>query len=185
MKQKFPGKKMVNLVEKAECQGTTYSIGMMLVYDSTDELPDFAEILQTVVVCDSLIFVVKLHTSWYCEHLRSFKLESTSTLKVLQHSQLKDVYPLVTYSVGGDRMVSLKHHISFDSKVKPNFVLPEHLLYYLNIYTLLFFYPSAYPALKRCLVLLLSCASSSRRPKFTKCTFQMESQPQWKNCFRQ
>lgn len=99
------------MTNKAEFQGTSYGIGMMLVYGSTGGLPDFAEILQIIVVCESLIFVVKLQSAWYCEHVRCFKLEPTSTVKVIEQSQLTDINPLATYAMEGDRMVSLKHHI--------------------------------------------------------------------------
>ena len=77
----------------------------------TAGLPDFAEILQIIVVHDTLVFVVKLQSAWYSEHFRCFKLESTRVVKVIEQSQLTDTYPLATYAVEGDRMVSLKHHI--------------------------------------------------------------------------
>ncbi len=109
--QKFPGETVVHLTKRVDFQGTSYGIGMMLVYGSTGGLPEFAEILQIIIVRGSLVFVVKLQSAWYCEHLRCFKLESTSLVKVLEQPQLTDTYPLATYSVEGNRMVSLKHHI--------------------------------------------------------------------------
>lgn len=60
---KFPEETVVHLTNKADFQGTSYSIGMMLVYGSTGGLPDFAEILQMVIVRDSLVFVVKLQSA--------------------------------------------------------------------------------------------------------------------------
>lgn len=109
--QKFPKDTFVNLTKTAEFQGTSYAVGMMLVYGSISGLPDFAEILQIVVVQDHLVFVVKLQSAWYCEHFRCFKLESTGIVKVIEQSQLDDTYPLSAYAVQGDRMVSLKHYI--------------------------------------------------------------------------
>ncbi|KAF3841505.1 hypothetical protein F7725_007367, partial [Dissostichus mawsoni] len=108
---KCPEERAVHLTNKVEYQGTSYGIGMMLVYGSTGGLPDFAEILQIIIVRDSLVFVVKLQCAWYCERVRCFKLESTSTVKVIEQSQLTDIYPLATYAVEGNRMLSLKHHI--------------------------------------------------------------------------
>ncbi|XP_049330682.1 uncharacterized protein LOC111195788 isoform X1 [Astyanax mexicanus] len=109
--QKFPEEAAVHFTSKVEFQGTSYGIGMMLVYRSTGGLPDFAEILQIIVVQDSLVFVVKLHSAWYFEHFRCFKLESTSIVKVIDQSELADTHPLAAYAVEGNRMVSLKHHI--------------------------------------------------------------------------
>lgn len=83
----------------------------MLMFGSTGGLPDFAEILQIIIVRDSLAFVLKLQSAWYSVHFRCFKLESTSIVKVIEQSRLTDVYPLATYAVEGVRMVSLKHHI--------------------------------------------------------------------------
>lgn len=111
LSQKCPEETVVHLTNKAEFQGTSYGIGMMLVYGSTCGLPDFAEILQIIIVRDNLVFVVKLQSAWYYEHFRCFKLESTSIVKVIEQSQLTDIYPLAAYAMEGDRMVSLKHHI--------------------------------------------------------------------------
>lgn len=102
LSQKLPEETVVHLTNQAEFQGTSYSIGMMLVYGSTGGLPDFAEILQMIVVRDSLVFTVKLQSAWYYEHFRCFKLESTSIVKVIEQSQLTDIYPLSTYAMEGD-----------------------------------------------------------------------------------
>lgn len=111
LSQKFPTETIVHLTKTAECQGTSYATGMILVYGTTGGLPDFAEIVQIIVVHDCLVFVVKLQSAWYCEHFRCFKLESTGIVKVIEQSQLTDTYPLSAYTVDGDRMVSLKHCI--------------------------------------------------------------------------
>lgn len=50
-------------------------------------------------------------SGWYCEHIRSFKVEPTGETEVLQHSELKDTYPLAAYNTADGRMVSLKHFI--------------------------------------------------------------------------
>lgn len=109
--QKFPKEAAVHLANKVDFFGTNYCVGMMLPFGSTGGLPDFAEILQMIIVRDSLFFVVKLQSAWYNEHLRSFKLESTGNIQILEQPQMTDVYPLAAYTVAGERMVSLKHHI--------------------------------------------------------------------------
>ncbi len=40
--QKFPKETVVNLTKTAEFQGTSYAVGMMLVYGSTSGLPDLS-----------------------------------------------------------------------------------------------------------------------------------------------
>lgn len=89
--QKFPEETVVHLTDKVDFQGTSYGIGMMLVYGSTGGLPNFAELLQIIIVHDSLVFTVKLQSIWYCEHFRCFKLESTSIVRVTEQSQLTDI----------------------------------------------------------------------------------------------
>lgn len=115
MLKEFPAEKVVHLASKAEYHGTFYSAGMMLAYGSTIGFPDFAEIVQIIVVQSSLAFVVKLQTAWYFEHFRGFMLEPTGIVRVVKHSELIDTYPLVAYVVDGKRMVSLKHHISLSN----------------------------------------------------------------------
>lgn len=58
---------IVQLTNKAGFQGISYSFSMLLVYGSTDGLPDFAEILQIIVcldqgsgTCGSLGFTLRL-----------------------------------------------------------------------------------------------------------------------------
>lgn len=111
--KKFPGVVVVNMTNKVNILGTDYNIGM-LPFGSTGGLPDFGEILQIIIVHDTPVFVLKLMSGWYHEHLRSFKVESTGQLEVLQHSELKDSYPLAAYNTAHGRMVSLKHFICTD-----------------------------------------------------------------------
>lgn len=49
LSQKFPEETFVHLTNQAEFQGTSYSIGMILVYGSNGGLPDFAEILPIIM----------------------------------------------------------------------------------------------------------------------------------------
>lgn len=102
------GETVIHLTNKVEFQATSYCIGMMFVYGSTGGLPDIAETQQIIIVCESLVFVVKLQSAWFCERFRCLKLESTSIVKVIKLWQLTDLYPLATYSMEGNQMGSLK-----------------------------------------------------------------------------
>jgi hypothetical protein len=109
--RKSPGVVVVNKKDKVNISGTDYSVGMLLPFGSTGGLPDFGEILQIIIVHERPVFVLKLLSGWYHEHLRSFKVEPTGELEVLQHSEMKDSYPLAAYNTAHGRMVSLKHFI--------------------------------------------------------------------------
>ena len=94
----------MNKKDKVNISGTDYSVGMLLPFGSTG-LPDFGEILQLIIVHKSPVFALKLLSRWYHVHLRSFKLEPTGELEVLQHSEMKDSYPLAACNTAHGRMV--------------------------------------------------------------------------------
>ena len=104
---KFPGVVVVNKKDKVNISGTDYSVGMLLPFGSTGGLPDFGEVglLQLIIVHESPVFALKLLSRWYHVHLRSFKLEPTGELEVLQHSEMKDSYPLAACNTAHGRMV--------------------------------------------------------------------------------
>ena len=104
--RKFPGEEFVNMTNKATILGTDYNIGMMLPIGSTGGLPDFGEIRQIIMVHETPVFVLKLLSGWYCEHLRSFKVEPTGETKIRKHSELKETYPLAAYNTADGCMVS-------------------------------------------------------------------------------
>lgn len=91
--------------------GTNYAAGMLVCCGSTAGLPDFAEVMQIMVVHDKLAFVVKLQNAWYNEYLRNYEVENTSNLQLTEQKALADFLPLVVYSVEGRRLVTLKHYI--------------------------------------------------------------------------
>ncbi|KAJ4938637.1 hypothetical protein JOQ06_003247 [Pogonophryne albipinna] len=91
--------------------GTRYTVGMILCYGSTGGLTDFVEIIQIAILDNCVHFIVKLLAAWYEEHLRSFQLEDTGEMALLDQQTLGDVIPLAAYSVGGKRLVTLKRHI--------------------------------------------------------------------------
>ncbi|KAF3837729.1 hypothetical protein F7725_009497 [Dissostichus mawsoni] len=77
--------------------GTKYAIGMILANGSTGGLTDFGELIQIVVVKGTLVFIVKCLSAWSVEHLRSYVLEKTRTVKVLEPAELSDMFPLTPY----------------------------------------------------------------------------------------
>ena len=109
--RKFPSALVVNMTNKVTIFGTDYCVGMLLPFGSTGGLSDFGEILQIIIVHESPVFVLKLLSGWYHEHLRSFKVEPTAKIVVIQHAEMKDAYPLAAYNTADGQMVSLKHFI--------------------------------------------------------------------------
>lgn len=109
---KYPNVTMVHVSIKVTFSGTSYAPGMLLCHGSTAGLPDFAEVSQIILVLDSIFFVVKLLNAWYNEHLRSYELDYTGNIQVIEPKELLDFYPLAMYTVAGRRVVTLKHHIT-------------------------------------------------------------------------
>lgn len=60
-------------------------------YGLIGRLPDFAEILQVIIVEDRPLFVVKMQNAWYHEHLQSFEVEYAGNIEILEHSQHTDL----------------------------------------------------------------------------------------------
>ncbi|KAK6479283.1 hypothetical protein HHUSO_G19991 [Huso huso] len=111
VQRKFPDETCVHLANTVSSYGTDYLVGMILAHGSTGGLPDFVELLLMIIVHGKLAFVVKCQNAWYNEHLRGFELDSTGNVQVLEQQELSDIYPLAAYTVGQNRMVTLKRHI--------------------------------------------------------------------------
>lgn len=84
---------------------------MVVVHGSACGLPEFAEVIQMVVVEKNLSFIVKQLGAWYREHFRAFELCPTPQVSLIQFGALVDQYPLADYRIGGRRMVTLKRFI--------------------------------------------------------------------------
>lgn len=84
---------------------------MILGHGSTGGLPDFVELIQIAVVNGKVGFIVKCLNAWYIEHLGSYELENTRSVKVTEPSELSDVFPMAAYNVAGKRIVTLKCNI--------------------------------------------------------------------------
>lgn len=113
LRQKYPDITQVHLTKNVTTRGINYRNGMMVACDSTAGMCEFAEILQMCVVGDELSFIVRLYFAWYQDHFRAFQLTLSPDRKValIQLEELRDCYPLVAYTVGSRRMVTLKRHI--------------------------------------------------------------------------
>lgn len=110
VREKSPLLSSVQLANTITYHGTKYTVGMILSYGSSGGLPDFAEIVQIAILDNCAHFIVKLLAAWYEEHLRSFQLEDSGKITLLDQLSLSDVYPLAAYSVSGKRLVTLKRH---------------------------------------------------------------------------
>lgn len=113
LRQKYPDISQVNLTKNVTTRGINYRNGMILTCDSTAGMPEFAEILQICIVREELSFIVHLYFAWYQEHSRAFQLTLSPgrEIALVQLEELTDCYPLVAYTVGSRRMVTLKRHI--------------------------------------------------------------------------
>lgn len=111
VENKFPGESNVQIANTVSYSGTSYTTGMILAHGSTGGLPDFVELIQMVVINGKVGFIVKCLNAWYSEHFRSFELENTRSVKVIESCDLSDIIPLAAYTVAGKRMVTLKHYI--------------------------------------------------------------------------
>lgn len=61
-----------------------YATGMLVCFSSTAGLRDFAEVLQIMLIHEKLTFVVRLQNTWYNKHLRSYELENTGNVQLLE-----------------------------------------------------------------------------------------------------
>lgn len=107
---KFPNMSFVQMATTVCCRRTSYSSGMILAHGSTGCLPDFVELIQITVVNGKVGFIVKCLNAWYTEHLRSYELENTKNVEVIEPNELSDIFPMVS----GKRMVTQKSYIHVD-----------------------------------------------------------------------
>lgn len=112
VQHRYPQVTVVHIANDVHFSGTNYKPGMLLCYGFTADLPDFSEVLQIILVCNELAFVVRLLSTWYNEHFRSYELEHTGNIQILEQKEMVDYYPLAAYTVAGRRLTTLKHYIS-------------------------------------------------------------------------
>lgn len=111
LQAKFPDERRIQIANTVCYSGTKYVIGMVLANGSAGGLTDFGELIQIVVVKGTLVFILKSLIAWSVEHLRSYVLEKTDTVKVLEPAELSDMFPLSPYVFSGKSIVTLKRYI--------------------------------------------------------------------------
>lgn len=90
-----------------------YSADMVVSVGSCSGLPDFRMITKIVVINTNIVFVCRLMTAWYDEHLRAYELcgGHISTFLVTDLTELNDVFPPSVYGIRGRQLVTLKRYI--------------------------------------------------------------------------
>jgi len=101
----------VSVLSNAVVSGMKYCAGMIVVTGCQDGFPEVAEIMDIMLVSDTLYLVLMDMQSWYNEHIRGYFIERKSCVRLLQPSQLYDYYPLTPYCYGTERCIVLKHFI--------------------------------------------------------------------------
>lgn len=102
------------LVASSACvHGVQYNANMIISVGKFAGLPEFRQITHIVVINTEILFVCKLLTSWYTEHLRAYELcgSGAGDLTVTQLSEFNDVFPLSAYKVKGKTYVVLKRYV--------------------------------------------------------------------------
>lgn len=87
---------------------------MVVSAGSCSGLPEFRQITQIFAIHTEIMFVCRVMSAWYHEHLRSYEVcysNVTPSLSVVPLSELNDVFPLSAYRIGGKLMVTLKRCI--------------------------------------------------------------------------
>lgn len=102
------------IASSAYVHGLKYSTDMIISVGSCSVLPEFRKITHIAVISSEILFVCRLLTAWYIEHLRVYELcpSGAGSLTVTQLSELNDVFPLSSYQVKGNAYVTLKRYIS-------------------------------------------------------------------------
>lgn len=93
--------------------GIKYHPGMMLSSGSCSGLPEFVRIEKILADNAEILFVCLKMTAWYSEHLRSYELHynDSTPVCVVRMSELNDVFPLSSYRVQGQLMVTLRRYV--------------------------------------------------------------------------
>lgn len=113
IRQKYTDLDSVFITQNASYNTINYRNGMIVSHGSLAGMPEFAEIIQMVVAKDTLLFVVKKLAAWLWGHYRAYELKScpAQEMRLVHPNELNDPYPLVDYTVGGMRLLTLKRYI--------------------------------------------------------------------------
>lgn len=110
---KHPTVDHVCLAKNITYNGFNYRTEMILAYGSLAGIPKFTEIIHMLVLKGKLFFIVRKLRAWHWEHFRAFELQVSPNkdILLLGPDELTDPYPLVDYTVGGMRLITLKRYI--------------------------------------------------------------------------
>lgn len=87
--------------------GTQYVKGMIISSGQLSGLPEFYKILNILVDSGKVSFVATKLSSWFMEHYRSYRLDSSyKDLEILDPEDLNDYHALAEYCVAGQLMVT-------------------------------------------------------------------------------
>lgn len=107
LKLKYPQVKAVSFAKCVYLYGTQYVKGMIISSGQLSGLPEFYKILNILVDSGKVSFVATKLSSWFMEHYRSYRLDSSyKDLEILDPEDLNDYHPLAEYCVDGQLMVT-------------------------------------------------------------------------------
>lgn len=113
LKKKSPDMNSVCLAKSLVHDGLHYKCGMILIHGSLGGQPEFGEIIQTVILQEKPIFILKKLSGWYMEHYRAYdlKISPSKEVELVEPQELSDTYPLTDYKIRGMRLVTLKRYV--------------------------------------------------------------------------
>lgn len=113
IRQKHLDVEYVCLAKNVTYDGFNYRTGMILAHGSLAGIPEFTEIIHMLVLKDKLFFIVRKLSAWHWEHFSAFQIQTSPTkeIELVAPDELADPYPLVDYTVGGMRLITLKRYI--------------------------------------------------------------------------
>lgn len=107
-------KKYAFKVSWVVCHGTRYSAKMVLIYDISENIPDFAKIMDIYVIDDKLVFFKcsKLEVIDISPHFGCYEIQPTDELILLNQNDLIDPIPTcISLNAVGTKFVTLKHSV--------------------------------------------------------------------------
>lgn len=105
------------VISQSVCfRGISYKANMFLSISRNESKIIFGKIIFILTITDKICFLVNLHNSSYSSKSNLYILENgeTLSLKSVFFDELLDYYPLNSYLVSSDNLISLKHSIVDD-----------------------------------------------------------------------
>lgn len=112
LKQQYASPNTVLVASSVSIDGIMCSPDMIVSVGSCSCLPKFRQIHNILVINSDILCLCKHMTSYYNEHLRSYKLCShVSSMSVNMLSDLNEPFPLAAYRIRGRTFVTHRHYI--------------------------------------------------------------------------